>query len=141
MAENFKWYLDQALTQQATGAALYMDVNTVSGSEDFVRYLGSQNAAVKLVDRADPGVNAIVIEPDDSDPGNGHETSGWKIAASEVGLDSATPGAGLDIGTEVLGGVGNAVAVWFRLTDETAGTENNDTTTFVKTLEVSELPV
>lgn len=40
-----------------------------------------------------------------------------KLAATEAGLASATPGAALNLGTTILSGVGNAATFWMQRTD------------------------
>lgn len=46
-----------------------------------------------------------------------HPTSEIKLSLTEAGLASATPGAALDLGTEVLGGVSNAIEINIRVTN------------------------
>lgn len=43
-----------------------------------------------------------------------------KLALTEAGLVSASPGAGLSLGTTILGGVGNAATFWLQQTDPDA---------------------
>lgn len=47
----------------------------------------------------------------------------YKVAGTEGGLAAATPGAGLSLGTSVLGGVGNAVSFWVRCTNSGTNTQ------------------
>ena len=49
-----------------------------------------------------------------------HEATEIKLAASSAGLDSATAGASLDVGTEIDGGSANAVQIYMRIDDATA---------------------
>lgn len=46
-----------------------------------------------------------------------HETTELKLALTQGGLAAATPGAPLDLGTTILGGVANAVEFWLRKTN------------------------
>ena len=55
----------------------------------------------------------------DLTPGSGHEITEVRLATTLVGLDTATPGAALNLGVEVLGGVGNAAPVYIRTEDAT----------------------
>lgn len=57
-----------------------------------------------------------------------HRPTEVKLATSQAGLAAATPGASLNIGTEVLGGSGNAEDVWIRLDDATAAIATPDPT-------------
>ena len=43
-----------------------------------------------------------------------------KLATTQAGLAAATPGAGLNLGTTLLSGVGNATPVWLRVTNTDA---------------------
>ena len=57
--------------------------------------------------------------------GASHQPSELKIAATEGGLDGATGGASFSVGNTVNGGVGNAVEVWFRITNAVTIVSNN----------------
>lgn len=46
-----------------------------------------------------------------------HEISELKLALTQAGLAAATPGAPLDLGATILGGVANAVEFWLRKTN------------------------
>lgn len=46
-----------------------------------------------------------------------HEITEIKLALTQAGLPGATPGASLDLGATILGGVANAVEFWIRKTN------------------------
>lgn len=85
---------------------------------------GSPPAAVRTVwlgttetDRAwyaasNPGVANIVVSIDDSAGGAALLPATLRLALSEGGLASATPGSALVIDTEIGPGSANAIAVW-----------------------------
>ena len=54
-----------------------------------------------------------------------HETTEIKLALTEGGLDSATPGAALSVATTVLGGTSNDVEIWIRVTNAVTNVANN----------------
>lgn len=56
---------------------------------------------------ADGGVTWVALRPH-------HLLTEYRLATSAAGLDAATPGASLSLGTEILGGVANAVALHYR---------------------------
>jgi hypothetical protein len=47
-----------------------------------------------------------------------------KLATTQAGLAAATPGAGLNLGTTLLSGVGNATPVWVRVTNPDANIQD-----------------
>lgn len=49
--------------------------------------------------------------------GKRHEITEIKLALSSAGLTTATPGAALDVATSISSGVGNAVAIYVRITN------------------------
>lgn len=54
-----------------------------------------------------------------------HEPIEIKLALSSGALGAATPGAALDIGTDIDGGVGNAIHIWIRVTSAVTTAGNN----------------
>lgn len=122
---KFKIYNDAALTSEFTGE-LTVDqaIDGSDGDLDFVKYVGSTVAGT-LQTKVNWGVDQINFSIADSvvDPGNGPEASDFKLATTLSGLDTATAGASLDIGTAVSGGVGNAQPVYIRAATPTVPSE------------------
>lgn len=120
MPISLKFFKDAALTQPLTGP-LQVSQNADGSTPpvDNVLYLGSTTAGRKFQADSNPGVDPISISVVDASPGSGHEASEVKLASTLAGLDSATPGAALNVGTQILSGVANAVPVYVRVDDAT----------------------
>lgn len=86
------------------------------GTEDFVVYLGSVAASTVLRADSDPGVDPIIVSIADDNGAGGDAATEIKLALSSGGLASAVAGAALEIGTQVLSGTGNAIAIHVRRT-------------------------
>jgi hypothetical protein len=112
MANSLAWYLDSGLTQQLSGPlAIEKDIDDPD-PVDKVLYLGS--TAANRVFVPDAGAQ-IEVGIEDSSPGGGDfEADDIALALSSGGLDAAVPGDPLDVGSQILSGVGNAVAVYIR---------------------------
>ena len=89
---------------------------------DVQIWFGSATASRKARASSNPGVDQIAVTIADSATGSGEPASAVKLATSQGGLDSATAGASLNIGTQVLSGSGNAVSFWVRIDDATLAT-------------------
>lgn len=127
MATTFKFYADSALTiENNSGARAEFSFNS-DGSIAFVDktvYFGSTASGKTARDAASPGTAQISITPIDTVVGSGLAAANIKLALTAGGLPGATGGAALNIGTQVLSGVANAVPIYIRLTPSTftAGT-------------------
>lgn len=109
----FNFYQDSGLTtivDVGTEIAVTQKDDGSSPPVDRVVYLGSNDVAKKLVAASNPGVDPMVVY-------FGHDTTLTdllRLATTSGGLDTATPGAGLNIGTQVLSGVANALPIHIR---------------------------
>lgn len=113
----FGLYLDASLTQPFGGTVTFpADAGGGTGPVDRVLYLGAPSGTLPLKAASNPGVDNIVITPADLNAGDGDPLSALKLAATQGGLASATPGAALSLGPAIQPGVANAVQVWFRFT-------------------------
>ncbi len=112
---TFKFYNDAGLSAIATGISAAQAADGSAAAVDRVVYLGSTTAGKKLNTEASPGVNQITVSISDSAPLAGVEASHVKLALSSAGLASATPGAALSLGTQILSGSANAVAIHMRI--------------------------
>lgn len=65
---------------------------------------------------SDPGVDPILVFPVDDASGSGAAAANILLATTEIGLDSATPGASISIGTSLAGGLAGMVPIWIRYT-------------------------
>lgn len=114
---TFKLYTDAGLTTPFTGDLLTQHVVGVNDPVDKVLYLGSTGTDLKLETKVNPGVDSLLLTPTDSNPGSDHETTEIKLASTQLGLDSATAGAALNLGTVINSGTANKKEIWIRATN------------------------
>ena len=141
MALTLQFYTDSGLTTPLSGPLTV--TQAADGSTDpvdNVLYLGSTTASRKFQATSSPGVDQITISIADSASGTGHPASEVKLASTLIGLDSATGGAALSLGTEILSGVGNAKAIYIRV-DDTTGVVGTSTELSLNTNNLTETPV
>lgn len=120
MALSFKFYTDAALTTPLTGNIVA--TQNVDGSSDPVvhtLYVGSTTPSRQLEANSNPGVDQIVVSIEDAAPTTGHPVTDVKLALTQNGLAAATPGASLNLGTQILSGSVNAKPVWVQFDDST----------------------
>lgn len=120
MAISLGFYLNSALTAPLSGPILA--TQQADGSTppvDRLLYIGSTVAGRKFQAEANPGVANITLSVTDVSPGSGHENTEVRLATTLVGLDSATPGAPLDLGVELLSESANATPFYIRIDDAT----------------------
>jgi len=115
MALTFTFYNDAGLTQTAANVSVLQATDGTSPAVDRVVYLGSTAAGKKLQAFVDPGVDPVTVGLADAATGSGVEAAHVRLAASQAGLDAATPGASLNLAAQILSGSVNAVAVWLRI--------------------------
>ena len=127
MATSLKFYADPALTTLVTAGAFVQGEDGLAGPADRVFYLGSPTPGRTFQASSAPGTAQIVVSLSDSAGGYGPAVSHVKLAATAGGLDSATPGASLNVGTTINGGPGNGVPVHVRVDTPalTAGVYND----------------
>lgn len=125
MATTWGFYADAGLTVPLVGGATIIDGD---GYTDRLIYFGSPAAGKKLEAASAPGTDAIAVGPDY----NGSFTVGEadishiKLALSAVGLDSATAGAPIVVGTTLYSGSGGAVPIYVRSSELTLGPSVSD---------------
>lgn len=118
---TFKIYADAGLTVPITGAGSVDFSQIASGAAvDRVVYFGSAEAGKKLQAASDPGTDPVELSIFDSNALAGLEPTAMKLALSSGGLDAATAGAALALGTTILSGTANAVPVFIRSDAATA---------------------
>lgn len=127
MTTSFKFFADSALTIENTSAARATFVFNSDGSiayADTILYFGSNAVSTTARDAASPGTAQIAVTPTDTVGGSGLVAADIKLALTAGGLPGATGGAALNIGTQVLSGVVNAIPIYIRMTPSTfvAGT-------------------
>lgn len=118
---SFGFYADQDLTTPLTlSNPLLMTFNVANGGQavDVQIWFGSPQTGKKVVPTApDFEIKVNVI---DSTTGNGHDLDPvngpyFVLASTQADLDTAQKNTELVLGTEVLGGVNNAVSFWLRI--------------------------
>ena len=119
MALVFNFYSDAALTTPVPPSLSFFQDAAAPAAEDKIIYFGSTNAAKIIKAASDPGVAQIVLSVADAGVGSGSPAADVKLALSAGGLATATGGAALNLGTQVAGGVANAVAIHLRVLDST----------------------
>lgn len=112
----FDFYTDTALTSAAPSPVQVSHNSDFSDNpQDFQYFLGSLDADRIIEANSNPGVDNIIISVADTTPASGHETTEILLATTQLGLDSATPGASLTVGTSVSSGAANDFEFWVRV--------------------------
>lgn len=136
MATSLNFYTDSALSTELTTLDIPQLPDGLSPDIDNVIYLGSTLSGSIFQATTDPGVDQIVIAIIDANIGSGIEASNIKIALTSGGLDSATAGASLNVGTSINGGTGSAVALYIR--SDTPVLASTDTDITLETNDITE---
>ncbi len=89
--------------------------------DDAVVYLLSESTGLVGEADSDPGVDDILVSIADTGTGSGAEAENFKLASTSGGLNSATPGADLNLGNTLTSGTGNAVEIHIRCLSAVAG--------------------
>jgi hypothetical protein len=143
MATSLLFYHDAALTQEVSSLNPFNTLQKTDGSlppVDRQFWLGSNAVNTKFRTLVNPGVNHITLTPVDTNAGVGNPATTMKLAFSQLGLDVAVGGDPLDVGVEILSGVGNAVMLWARQVD-TTHVVGDYTDIVVDTPDLEEVPV
>lgn len=119
MAITFKFYSDAALTTAITAPLAFSQSTPSPTANDKVVYLGSVASGKTAEAASDPGVDPILVSIIDAASGSGSPATDVKLAATSGGLATATAGAPLNIGTQILSGSANAVEIHIRVLDST----------------------
>lgn len=110
MAITFKFYADPGLTTElATGGDTIVQG---VGQHDRVIYFGSTASGTTLQAASSPGTDPVTLTP--TGTGTGVDATNIALSLSAIGLDSATPGDALTLGTSLASGAASAVEVYVR---------------------------
>jgi hypothetical protein len=120
MAVTFQFYSDAALTLPITSQGFVQAADASIPPDQRNVFFGSTTASRTLKEATNPGVNNINLTPTDSGIGTGEPATAVKLSLTQAGLATATAGAALSLGTQVLSGSANAKSVWIQVTDATA---------------------
>jgi len=130
----WKLYDDAACTIESSGILpINSKTNLTDNPQDFVRWFANvdddplDGGSVQLQAQSNPGVDQVQIYINDIAPGSAHSPSDITLATSTGDLAVNTPGDPLDLGTTLISGVSNAIAVYARAinTSTTVSSENN----------------
>lgn len=114
MSNALRFYQDAGMTMPANILEALQSDDGSAAAVDRVAYLGSPVAGKKFQSTSAPGTAQMVVSVADSETGLQIAPTTVRLALSSGALASATPGAALDVGTEILSGTGNAVPVHVR---------------------------
>lgn len=121
MSTTWNFYADAGLTALAVGGAA---IASVGSTQDRVLRFGSPATDKTLQAASNPGTDPVTITPADAAPGSGIEASAIQLALSAAGLDSATPGAPVVVGTTLNSGAAGAVLIYVRTARGALGVGN-----------------
>lgn len=108
------FFLDAGLAQPAARLSATA-ASDGAGFSEHVFYLGGTDATRKHVAASAPGSDPIQVSIADSEGGTSLLPTALRLATTQGGLATATPGAPLSVGASILGGSAHAVAVWVRV--------------------------
>lgn len=137
MAITFKFYSDAALTTEITAPLAFSQTEPTPTPEDKLIYFGSVASGKTIEATSDPGVDQIAVSIVDSASGSGSPATDVKLSLTLGGLATATAGAPLNLGTQVLSGTANAKSIYIRVLDST-GVVGTNTDLSLQTNNVTE---
>mgnify|MGYP001571572698 CR=1 FL=1 len=115
MSNSLAFFSDPGMTMAMTRMEAYQSSDGASAPVEQVVYLGSPVSGKKFRDAAAPGTGQIVLSVVDAAGGAQLPAASVRLALSAGGLASATPGAALPVGVEILSGAGNSTPVHVRI--------------------------
>lgn len=115
MATSLKVYADAALSSVVHSPNILQKLDGTTGPVDFVFYFGSALSGKRIQALSNPGVDNVVLSVADADGASGQSLAAVKLALTKAGLDTATAGASLTLGTQILSGPDGAVPVHVRV--------------------------
>lgn len=131
---SFFFYSDAGLTAPLTGTLDFaQSVDGSTGAQVMTLYYGSAASDRVLRAAANPGVDSIVLSVVDAAVGAGSPASDVTLAL-EPTFASRAPGAALNMGVQINGGVANAIPVYVRVQDSTGTIGVNTDLTLTMTL-------
>ena len=115
MSNALAFYADAGLTTPKARLVATQATDGAAPPVDTVVYVGAPAAGKKFQAASDPGVDTILLSNADAAGAPQVPATALRLALSSGGLASATPGAALALGTQILSGPANAVAVHVRI--------------------------
>ncbi|WP_456382187.1 hypothetical protein [Persephonella sp.] len=118
---SFGFYADQNLTNllNTTSNPLTITMNVSGGGAtlDLIVYFGSPDDTKKALPATDVEITVDIVDTDTANAHNLDATNGpwYVLGLSAAELDTNPKNSSINIGTQVLGGVANAVPIHIRL--------------------------
>jgi len=139
MSNSLAFYADAGLTAPLTRLEAAQATDGNAPAVDRVVYLGSTATGKKFQATSDPGVDPIIVSIADSLTGAQIPASTVRLSLTAPGLNSATPGASLDVGDVVLSAPANSLAIYVRFDAAAiaAGTYDNLSLSVSETVELA----
>ncbi|MDR2221029.1 MAG: hypothetical protein LBE24_10710 [Methylobacillus sp.] len=113
---TFNFYIDASLTNELTTLEQAFAEDGSTGAVDRIIYLGSTEQDKVIFDAVNPGTASMQVSVTDTDGVNGQLAADVKLSLSQSALDTATGGAALNIGVQLLSGILQALPIWIRIT-------------------------
>lgn len=133
-----RFYEDAGLSVPAVKILAMQASDGSSAAVDLTYWLGATEADRTYYAASDPGVDDIVVSISDDAGGAALPVTALRLALAAEDLDTATPGAALVVGTEVVSGSGGAVAVHVRVDSATIAAAIYDNLTLAVTPLISQ---
>jgi len=118
----WKLYTDAACTNEFSGTLQLIHRTDLSDNpQDNVFYYANidedpaDNGVYQKQAASNPGTDPLLLSVVDATVGAGHEASEVTLATTAAGLDTATAGAALDLGTTLTSGLSGAQPVHIRV--------------------------
>lgn len=140
MSNTLRFYNDAGMTVPLDLLEAVQTDGGGAAAVDRVAYLGAPVAGNKFQAASAPGTAQIVLSATDAGTGLQIPASTLRLALSSGGLAGATPGAALNLGTEILSGSGNALPVHVRFDAAAIASGVYDNLSLVTSL-TTEVPV
>lgn len=131
MSNSLNFWQDAGMTVPFTLLEAVQTTDGGAAAVDRIAYLGSTTAGNVFQATSDPGVDDVLLTIVDSETGLQIPDTTLRLALSLGGLDGATPGADLVLGTDLLSGAGNAMAVHVRIDAAAIAAGNYDNLSLV----------
>ncbi len=124
MSNSLRFYLDAGMTVPLSSLSAVQADDGNAAAVDRVVYLGSPVSGKKFQAASAPGVTQMALSVENAGGAAQIPATAVRLALSSGDLASATPGAALAVGLEILSGSGNALPVHLRI-DAPAATSGN----------------
>lgn len=121
MATDIEIFHDAGGTSPVTSEnPLTAEPDVGSAAAGQQKWVGSIVDGIKHRRKTLPGTNQLQLSVADASGASGLAVTDVRFALTEAGLPSATWGAPLNLGVEILSGVANLVPYWYQVKDSAA---------------------